>query len=305
MNIDLGGRVAVVTGAGGGLGRSHALALARHGAYVVVNDAGGTRDGRDVSSRPAEAVAAEIRAAGGVALANDADVTDAGQMAAMVALAEAEWGRVDILVNNAGILRDRTFAKMDLADFRAVVEVHLMGTVNATKAVWAGMCARGHGRVVITTSSSGLYGNFGQSNYGAAKMALVGLMRTLSLEGQRYDVRVNCLAPSAATRMTADIMTPDTLERLSPDAVSPTVVALAADDAPSGAILCSGAGSVERAFVTLTKGMRVVPGPDAAGQILAGLELLSDRAGEMVPASGPEQAQWELAGGQQINEQAA
>ncbi len=305
MTMDLGGRVAIVTGAGGGLGRSHALALARHGARVVVNDAGGARDGRDGSSGPAEAVAAEIRAAGGVALANVADVTDAEQMVAMVAAAEAEWGRVDILVNNAGILRDRTFAKMDLADFRAVIEVHLMGTVNTTKAVWSGMCARRHGRIVMTTSSSGLYGNFGQSNYGAAKMALVGLMRTLSLEGQRHDVRVNCLAPSAATRMTADIMTPETLERLSPDAVSPTVVALAADDAPNGAILCAGAGSVERAFITLTKGLRVAPGPDAAGQILAGFETLSDRVGEMVPATGSEQAQWELADAREPSEQAA
>jgi NAD(P)-dependent dehydrogenase (short-subunit alcohol dehydrogenase family) len=295
MNIELGGRVAIVTGAGGGLGRSHALALARHGARVVVNDAGGARDGRDGSSGPAEAVAAEIRAAGGVAQASCADVTDAEQMAGMVAAAEAAWGRVDILVNNAGILRDRTFAKMDLADFRAVIEVHLMGSVNATKAVWAGMCARGHGRIVMTTSSSGLYGNFGQSNYGSAKMALVGLMRTLSLEGQRHDVRVNCLAPSAATRMTADIMSAETLELLSPEAVSPTVVALAADDAPTGSILCAGAGSVERAHITLTRGLRIAPGSDAAGQILAGFDTVSNRTGEMVPASGPEQAQWELA----------
>ena len=185
--IDLAGRVAIVTGAGGGLGRQHALLLARRGARVVVNDLGAGAD----------AVAAEIVAAGGQARAVQCSVTDADAVQAMVDGVVADWGRVDILVNNAGILRDKSFAKLDLADFRAVVDVHLMGAAHCCKAVWEPMRAQRHGRIVMTTSSSGLYGNFGQANYGAAKMALVGLMQTLALEGERYGIRVNCLAPTA------------------------------------------------------------------------------------------------------------
>ena len=190
--IDLTGRVAIVTGAGGGLGREHALLLARRGARVVVND---------LDQATADAVAVEINAAGGAAIGMAASVTDYATIKAMVDGTIARWGRVDILVNNAGILRDKTFAKMDLSDFRLVVEVHLMGAVNCTKAVWDHMRAQNYGRIVMTTSSSGLYGNFGQSNYGAAKMALVGLMQTLGLEGARNNIRVNCIAPTAATQM--------------------------------------------------------------------------------------------------------
>jgi NAD(P)-dependent dehydrogenase (short-subunit alcohol dehydrogenase family) len=196
MNIDFKGRVAIVTGAGGGLGRQHALALAARGAKVVVNDLGGARDGSGHSLTAAEAVVAEIRAAGGEAIANGASVTDWDAVQTM-----DTWGRVDILVNNAGILRDKTFAKMDLADFRLVVDVHLMGAVHCTKAVWPHMMEQKYGRVLMTTSSTGLYGNFGQSNYGAAKLALVGFMQTLALEGAKYDIRVNSLAPTAATRI--------------------------------------------------------------------------------------------------------
>ena len=194
--IDLAGRVAIVTGAGGGLGRQHALLLARRGARVVVNDLGAGAD----------AVAAEIVAAGGQARAVQCSVTDADAVQAMVDGVVADWGRVDILVNNAGILRDKSFAKLDLADFRAVVDVHLMGAAHCSKAVWEPMRAQRHGRIVMTTSSSGLYGNFGQANYGAAKMALVGLMQTLALEGERYGIRVNCLAPTAYTRMMEGIL---------------------------------------------------------------------------------------------------
>ena len=293
MAIDLSRRVAIVTGAGNGLGRSYALQLARYGAKVVVNDVGGDKSGGTARSGPAEGVADEIRALGGEALANTGDVTNFRQMTDLVAQSEASFGPVDILINNAGILRDRTFAKMDLADFRAVIDVHLMGAVSATKAVWASMRERRYGRIVMTTSSSGLYGNFGQSNYSAAKMALVGLMRTLSLEGARDNVRVNCIAPTAATRMTDDVLTPDMLERLDPEAVAPVVLALCAEGAPTGAILCAGAGSVEQAHITLTRGVRFGDAvtPEA---VLGQLDDIGDRSGEMVPASGWDQARWEL-----------
>ena len=197
MAIDLTGRVAIVTGAGGGLGRQHALLLARLGAKVVVNDLGSSVSGGGASPSAAQAVVEEILAAGGVAVANGSSVTDFTQVEAMVAEVMARWGRVDILVNNAGILRDKSFTKMDLSDFRLVVDVHLMGAVHCTKAVWEVMRRQNYGRIVMTTSSSGLYGNFGQANYGAAKMALVGLMQTLAIEGAKNNIRVNCIAPTA------------------------------------------------------------------------------------------------------------
>ncbi|AJP74258.1 SDR family NAD(P)-dependent oxidoreductase [Sphingomonas hengshuiensis] len=294
MRIDLSGRVAIVTGAGGGLGRAHALLLAKRGAKVVVNDLGGARDGSGGSATMAEQVVEEIRRAGGEAIANGASVTDFDQVGAMVDQAMAIWGRIDILVNNAGILRDRTFAKQDLSDFRTVIDVHLMGSVHCTKAVWDIMIAQQFGRVLMTTSSSGLYGNFGQSQYGAAKMGLVGLMKTLSQEGRKHDIRVNCLAPSAATRMTEDIMSADELMALAPASVSPAMLALVSDDAPTGTILCAGAGSFECAHITLTKGLYVGVGEDAAEQVLAGLGQIVDRNGEVVPATGLEQPRYEL-----------
>ncbi|SFS10664.1 SDR family NAD(P)-dependent oxidoreductase [Sphingomonas jatrophae] len=294
MAIDLGGRVAIVTGAGGGLGRAHALLLARRGAKVVVNDLGGARDGSGNSLTMAQAVVDEIRAAGGTAMADGASVTDPDQVAVMVDRTLAEWGRIDILVNNAGILRDRTFAKQDLADMRAVIEVHLIGSITCTKAVWSVMAAQGHGRVMFTTSSSGLWGNFGQSQYGAAKLGLVGLMKTLAQEGRKHGIHVNCLAPSAATRMTADIMAEDALAGLDPAAVSPAMLALVCDDAPTGTILCAGAGSVEAAHITLTKGLYVGTGDDAAERVLAGLDRITARDGEMLPTTGMEQPAYEL-----------
>jgi len=295
MTIDLSGRVAIVTGAGGGLGRTHALLLARRGARVVVNDLGASRDGSGGGSAMAQAVVDEIRAEGGDAIANGASVTDAAQVEAMVAQAIDNWGRVDILVNNAGILRDRSFAKLDLADFRAVVEVHLMGSMNCTKAVWETMRAQNFGRIMFTTSSSGLYGNFGQSHYGAAKMALVGAMKTLSQEGAKYDIRVNCLAPSAATRMTEDIMNEAELEALAPDRVSPGMLVLVSDQAPNGMILCAGAGSFEVANITLTQGLYLGTGDDVPEQLLAGLDRLTDRSDEMVPPTGLDQSRLEIA----------
>jgi len=294
MSIDLSGQVVIVTGAGGGLGREHALLLARHGAKVVVNDLGAARDGRGGSPSAAGAVVEEIRAAGGEAEADGANVTDFQAVQGMVATTLSKWGRIDGLVNNAGILRDKTFAKMDLEDFRAVVEVHLMGSVNCTKAVWEQMRSQNHGRIVLTTSSSGLYGNFGQSAYGAAKMALVGLMNTLRLEGEKHDIRVNCLAPSAATRMTDGLMDEDWLRALHPRLVAPAVVALVSRQAPSGAIICAGGGSFERAFITLTQGRYLGDGGDAGQRLIDEFSAISARERELVPSSGIAQSQHEF-----------
>lgn len=292
--IDFKGRVAIVTGAGGGLGREHALALARRGAKVLVNDLGGARDGSGASVGAAQAVVDEIRAAGGEALANAASVTDFDAVQAMVQQAVDAWGRVDILVNNAGILRDKSFAKMDLADFRLVLDVHLMGAVHCTKAVWPVMTAQKYGRIVMTTSSSGLYGNFGQSNYGAAKMALVGLMQTLALEGEKSDIRVNCLAPTAATRMTEGLMPDVVLRALKPEAVVPAMLVLAGADAPTRAILCAGAGSVEAAHITLTKGAWIGLDDDADERLREQLEKVTDRTRDSVPESGSAQGSLEV-----------
>jgi NAD(P)-dependent dehydrogenase (short-subunit alcohol dehydrogenase family) len=294
MTIRFDGRVAVVTGAGGGLGRLHALALAARGAKVVVNDLGGTLDGTGGTAKAAQVVVDEIRAAGGEAIANGASVTDAPAVQAMVDEAIKSWGRVDILVNNAGILRDKSFTKMTIEDFRLVVEVHLMGAVNCTKAVWDVMRAQNYGRIVMTTSSSGLFGNFGQSNYGAAKMALVGLMQTLSIEGAKNDIRVNCLAPTAATRMTENLMSEAVLNLLRAEAVTPGLLSLVAEDAPTRAILCAGAGAFERAHVTLTQGVFVGMGDDAAEQVAANFGAISDREGETVPESGTAQGTLEM-----------
>lgn len=283
-------RVAIVTGAGNGLGRQHALALAARGAKLVINDLGGARDGRGGSSAAAEAVVAEIRAAGGEAIANGASVTDAAAVEAMVAQAVEQWGRVDILVNNAGVLRDKTFAKMSLDDFRFVLDVHLMGAVHCTKAVWELMRAQSYGRIVMTTSSTGLFGNFGQSNYGAAKLALVGLMQTLGLEGAKHDIRVNALAPTAATRMTEDILTPEMLEQLRPEAVSQGLLHLVSEDAPTRAILCAGGGAFEAAHLTLTRGIVA----HDADEVAARFAEITAREGEIVPESGLQQAAVEL-----------
>ena len=227
-------------------------------------------------------------------MASGASVTDFAAVQGMVAEALRAWGRVDILVNNAGILRDKSFAKMDLADFRLVMDVHLMGAVHCTKAVWETMRAQNYGRIVMTTSSSGLYGNFGQSNYGAAKMALVGLMQTLSIEGAKHDIRVNCLAPTAATRMTENLMPEAVLKLLDPASVTPGLLALVGDDAPTRMILCAGAGAFERAHVTLTEGIFVGHPDDAAEQVLERLEAISDRRDESVPESGNAQGTLEV-----------
>ena len=287
--IDFNGRVAIVTGAGGGLGRLHALALAERGARVVVNDLGGAVDGSGGSATAAERVVEEIRARGGQAIASGASVTDAQAMQAMVQQALDTWGRVDVLVCNAGILRDKSFAKMDLADFRLVLDVHLMGAVHLVKAAWPHLVAQKYGRILMTTSSTGLYGNFGQSNYGAAKLALVGLMQTLALEGAKHDIRVNCLAPTAATRMTEGLLPPEVLELLRPEAVVPAMLVGVCQDAPTRTILCAGAGTYEAAHITLTQGVHLGLTPDTPERLLAALDEVRERAGESVPQNGGEQ----------------
>lgn len=284
--MPLSGRTAIVTGAGGGLGRQHALYLARKGARIVVNDIGAGQ---------AEAVAAEIRAAGGEAIVAAGSVTDEGAVAAMVAHALEAWGRIDILVNNAGILRDKSFGKMELDAFREVVDVHLMGAAICTKAVWDTMRAQGHGRIVMTTSSSGLWGNFGQANYGAAKMALVGLMQTLAIEGAKYGIRVNCLAPTAATRMMEGILPAEQLAVLDPALVSPALLPLVVDGAPTRAIICAGGGHFARAYVTLTEGRYLGVGDDAGERLIAEWDAVSDPAGQAVPGYGFTQAEREVA----------
>ena len=295
MSLDFKGRVAIVTGAGGGLGRQHALALAARGAKVVVNDLGGARDGSGGSQTAAQAVVDEIRAAGGEAIANGASVTDWDAVQAMVQETIATWGRIDILVNNAGILRDKSFAKMELADFRLVMDVHLMGAVHCCKAVWPHMTEQKYGRILMTTSSSGLYGNFGQSNYSAAKLALVGLMQTLAIEGAKNNIRVNSLAPTAATRMTEDLMPEAVLAALKPEAVVPAMLVLVAEDAPTRTILCAGAGSIEAANITLTEGAWIGLGNEAAERLHAQMPQVTDRANAVVPESGAAQGSLEVA----------
>jgi NAD(P)-dependent dehydrogenase (short-subunit alcohol dehydrogenase family) len=283
--INLTSRVAIVTGAGGGLGKAHAVALARRGARVLVND---------LDPNSTEDVVAEIRNAGGSALGHACSVTDFPAVEAMVGRVKAEWGRIDILVNNAGALRDRSFAKMPLDDFRFVIDVHLMGSVNCTKAVWETMREQRYGRIVLTSSSSGLWGNFGQSNYGAAKMALVGFMQTLGLEGERYDIRVNALAPTAATQMTKGIFAEPDLRDLDPACVSPGVVFLASDHAPSRAILCAGAGSFECAYITVTRGEYIGSDEAAAERIAERFSKIADRRSDIVFENGSQQRVHEL-----------
>ena len=295
-NRALEGRVAIITGAGGGLGRCHALELARHGARIVVND---------LDEGAAGTVAQTIRENGGEAIAAVCSVTDEAAVARMVDRAIDAWGRIDVLVNNAGILRDKSFAKMDMADFRLVLDVHLMGAAICTKAVWGQMRAQEYGRIVMTTSSSGLYGNFGQANYGAAKMALVGLMQTLAIEGAKYNIRVNALAPTAATQMTGGVLAEAALAELDPALVSPGVVQLVGEDAPTRAILCAGAGHFAAANVTLTDGVQIGGGQDAAAEVARNWSAIVDRSGEIVPEYGFTQAEREVAAAKREQEQMA
>jgi NAD(P)-dependent dehydrogenase (short-subunit alcohol dehydrogenase family) len=280
MTICLEGQVAIVTGAGRGLGRSHALALAERGAKIVVNE---------LKDEDAVAVAEEIETTGGEALAFGANVSDQEQVEAMVAKTIERWGRVDILVNNAGLLRDKTFAKMSMEDFRLVVDVHLIGSANCTKAVWETMREQNYGRVIFTTSSSGLYGNFGQSNYGAAKMAVVGLMNTLHLEGAKNNIHVNCLAPTAGTAMTEGLFPEPVFKLMSPESVSPAVVFLAGPDAPSRTVLCAGGGSFAVFKGIETEGLSLLPDEVSAEGVAAAWDKMNNLTGMRELQTGFEQ----------------
>ena len=289
MSTRYDGKVAIVTGAGQGLGRSHAIELAKRGAKVVINDLGGAKDGTGGSSEAALAVVAEIEALGGEAIANGANVANYDEVEAMVKQTVDQWGRVDILVNNAGILRDKSFTKGALDDFKLVLDVHLMGTVNCTKACWDIMRDQGYGRVVVTTSSSGLYGNFGQSNYGSAKMGVIGLMNTLVQEGSKYDIRVNALAPTAGTRMTEGLIPEEAFALLTPETVTPAVLYMVSDDAPNKTIICAGAGAYSVAKVIETDGVWLSTDEQTPEGIAANWEAITSSEGEAQPQAGFEQ----------------
>jgi len=278
MGLGFNGRVAIVTGAGGGLGRAHALEFARRGAKVVVNDLGGALDGSGGSSDAAKAVVDEIEAMGGEAIADGASVADRKGVENMIARAMEAFGRIDILVNNAGILRDKSFAKMSLADFEAVLDVHLKGAIYCSHAVWPVMRRQGYGRIVMTTSSTGLYGNFGQTNYGTAKLGQVGLMHTLKLEGTKYNIHTNTICPIAATRMTQALFPAQILDLFKPERVTPAVLFLASEQAPNGEILCAGGGHFAKAQIVESTGV-YLGGAPTAEDVLAHWEEISDMRG--------------------------
>jgi len=300
-DIRFDGKVAIVTGAGGGLGRCHALDLAKRGAKVVVNDLGGSVDGSGGGSEAAQKVVAEIKAAGGEAIANGSSVTDDAGVAAMVKQTMDQWGRIDILIANAGILRDKSFSKMEIADFEAVMAVHLMGTVKPVKAVWEIMKTQNYGRIVVTTSSTGLYGNFGQSNYGAAKLSLVGFMNSMKIEGMKNNIKINAISPVAATRMTANIGIPEqVLESLKPDYVTPGVTYLVSEDAPSGTILTAGAGVFAVARIYETDGIALTKDGVTAEEVRDNWTKITDPKGMEAYEQGGGQTQKfmrKLAGG--------
>ena len=278
--VEFKDRVAIVTGAGGGLGRSHALELARRGVKVVVNDLGGAVDGSGGSQTMAEQVVAEIEAEGGEAMANGANVTNEGEVKEMVDAAIERWGHVDILVNNAGILRDKSFAKMEMSNFRTVVDVHLMGSAICTKAVWNHMRERQYGRIVMTTSSSGMYGNFGQTNYGAAKAGVVGFMNTLCIEGASKDIRVNCLSPTAGTRMTEGLIPEEGFKLLTVESVTAGLVYLVCDDAPNRLVLCAGAGGFAATKIYETEGVYLPPSEQTPENVAKNIDTIRNGAGQ-------------------------
>jgi NAD(P)-dependent dehydrogenase (short-subunit alcohol dehydrogenase family) len=289
MAIRFDDRVAIVTGAGNGLGREHAIQLAARGAKVVVNDFGGRPDGTGGSSEPAQRVVEEILAAGGEAIAHGADVANPVQVQDMVDVAIAKWGRIDILVNNAGILRDRAFGKMTLEDWEIVMRVHVTGTTVCTMAVWPHMKAANYGRILMTSSSSGLYGNFGQSNYGAAKMAVIGLMNVLHIEGAKNNIKINSLAPGAATRMTEDLLPPSAIALMKPEYVTPALLYLVSEEAPARVILNATAGGFARTFIHESEGIYLNPDNCTPENIQVHFNDISDVNGQHLYEGGGEQ----------------
>ncbi|GGQ29944.1 SDR family NAD(P)-dependent oxidoreductase [Shewanella sp. MF05960] len=291
MTISFAGKVAIVTGAGNGLGRSHALELARRGAKVVVNDLGGARDGSGASSAASQEVVALIEAMGGEAISHGANVANFDEVQDMVQQTMDKWGRVDVLINNAGILRDKSFSKMTLDDFKVVMDVHVMGSVNCTKAVWEIMKQQNYGRIVMTTSSSGMYGNFGQSNYGAAKMALIGLMNTLVLEGAKNNIHINALAPTAGTRMTEDLMPEEIVKAFAPEAVTAGMLTLCDDDAPNRFILCAGAGGYSSASIFETDGCFIPTAKQSPEAVRDNWDKLTAQDNQKALVSGAQQGE--------------
>ncbi len=291
MTINFEGKVAIVTGAGNGLGRSHALELAARGAKVVINELGGDRTGVGRSSESAEEVVELIKSNGGEAFCHGANVTNFDEVEDMVKQTMEKWGRVDILINNAGILRDKSFSKMPLEDFKALIDVHLMGSVNCTKAVWDIMREQDYGRIVMTTSSSGMYGNFGQSNYGAAKMAVLGLMKTLVLESAKYNICINSLAPTAATRMTEGLMPEEFSQLLAPESVTAAAVYLCSEESPNSTTLCAGAGGYAVSDIYETDGIFLTPDEQSADEISKRWDDIIDTSKQAKLTSGAEQSQ--------------
>lgn len=291
MSIRFDDRVAIVTGAGNGLGRSHAIELAKRGAKVVVNDLGGARDGRGTDTGAADKVVTEIEAFGGEAISNYANVTNADEVKEMVEAATSKWGTVDILINNAGILRDKSFSKMEMQDVRDVFEVHVMGAFNCTKTVWDVMREQQYGRILMTTSSSGLYGNFGQANYGAAKLALVGLMNTLVIEGAKYNIKVNALAPIARTRMTEELLPEPMQHLLDPEAVTAGALVLCTEDSPNRFILCAGAGVYSKADIFETSGLTTVEGQRDPEFISSHFDKVTNETEQSVLTQGNQQTE--------------
>ena len=288
-DIRFDGKVAIVTGAGGGLGRSHAIELAQRGAKVLVNDLGGAMDGSGGGSDAANKVVEEIKAAGGEAIANGSSVTDDAGVAHMIAQATDAWGRIDVIIANAGVLRDRSFPKMDIADFEFVLNVHLMGTFKPIKAAWEIMKAQNYGRIVVTTSSTGLYGNFGQANYGAAKMGIIGLMNTLKIEGQKNNIHVNAISPVAGTRMTESLMPAETMKRVAPEFVTPGVLYLCSEEAPTGAILTAAGGVFALARMYETEGTYLGDHPASPEDVRDHWAQITDEAGQKAYLMGGEQ----------------
>lgn len=288
MTISFNGQVAIVTGAGNGLGRSHALELGKRGAKVVVNDFGGARDGTGGEMGPAEKVAQEIIEAGGEAIANGANVANYSDCEAMAAQAMEKWGRIDVLINNAGILRDKSFGKLEMENWNIVVDVHLTGSANCSRAVWNHMKDQNYGRILMTTSTSGIYGNFGQANYGAAKLGLVGLMNTLCIEGAKNNIQINCISPTAATRMTEDILTEDMLAKLDPKFVTPAAVFLVSTEAPNHTVMFAGAGSYTTMQISESAGMHLAEEDRNADGVAANFAAISDMSNPDVFYSGTE-----------------